>query len=227
MLRHDLAEPFADEIGIFLDRLADAAEDDARAFQFLAEGGRDRHRIEHRIDRDAAFRQAVLAELLDAREHLLLGDRDAEFLVHAQDFGIDLVEAPKLGLRLRLGVIKSVLIVDRVHPELCPIGRLQRQPQAICLEPPLQHPFRLVLLGRDEADGVLGETLGREILFDVGMETPFVRLVRRLIGFGVSSGHLSAPCSTPARGRGSGRECRSGRSRALEPQPLPQAGGEK
>ena len=31
VLRHDLAEPLADEIGIFADRLADRAEDDARA----------------------------------------------------------------------------------------------------------------------------------------------------------------------------------------------------
>ena len=50
-----------------------------------------RDAVEHRVDRD-------LARAFDPGEHLLLLDRDAELLVDAQDFGIDLVEAAELGL---------------------------------------------------------------------------------------------------------------------------------
>ena len=92
-LRHDRAEIFADQIGIFADRLADREEDHAGLLQLLAEGGGDRDAVEHRVDRD-------LARALDAGEHLLLLDRDAELLVDAQDLGIDLVEASDFGFAL-------------------------------------------------------------------------------------------------------------------------------
>src|SRR3546814_12216361 len=76
------------------DRLADRQEDDARLLEFLAEGGRDADAVEHRVDCD-------LARALDPGEHLLLLDRDAELLVDLEDFGVDLVEAVELRLRLR------------------------------------------------------------------------------------------------------------------------------
>jgi hypothetical protein len=138
-----------------------------RRLQLLAEGGRDRDAVEHRVDRD-------LARALDAGEHLLLLDRDAELLVDAEDLGIDLVEAAELLLRLGLGVIISVLVIDLGDVELGPAHLLHGQPGAIGLEPPFEHPFRLVLLGRDEADRVLAEALRRELLLDVGGEAPFV-----------------------------------------------------
>ncbi len=121
--RHDLAEPLFHQLRIFTDCFGYAAEDDARAFKFGAEGGGDGYAVEHRIDRH-------LARAFDPGEHFLLGNRDAEFLVNAQNFGIDLIERSELRLCLGLGVIISVLIIDRRHVELCPIGRLHRQPVA-------------------------------------------------------------------------------------------------
>src|SRR3954451_21850226 len=46
------------------------------------------------------------------------------------------------------------------------------------LEPPFEQPFRLALLGRDEAHRVLGKAGRRGIGFDIGDETVFVALLR-------------------------------------------------
>ena len=162
------------------------------AVEFLAEGGGDRDAVEHRVDRD-------LARAFDPGEHLLLLDRDAELLVDAQNFGIDLVEAAERRLLLRLGVIICVLIIDRRDGQLGPVDLLHLQPGAIGLEAPLEQPFGLVLLGRDEADGVFVEPLGREILLDVGDEAPFVILGQRFAGLRVGDGDGVVHCRAPAK----------------------------
>ena len=64
-------------------------EEDAGLGELLLEGGGDRDRVEHCIDRNARVR-AVLA--LDAGQHLLLAQRNAELGVGLEDFGVDLVE---------------------------------------------------------------------------------------------------------------------------------------
>ena len=46
MHRHDAAEPLLHQIGIFPDRLADRAEDDAGLFQLLAERGGEKDQAE-------------------------------------------------------------------------------------------------------------------------------------------------------------------------------------
>src|SRR3546814_4889464 len=81
------------------------------ALQFLAEGRRDADAVEHRVDRD-------LARALDAREHLLLLDRNAELFIDLENLGIDLVERAEFGLRFRRRVIIRVLIVDRKSTRL-------------------------------------------------------------------------------------------------------------
>ena len=152
-----------------------------------------RDAVEHRVDRD-------LARALDAGEHLLLLDRDAELFVDAQDLGIDLVEAAELRLRLGLGIIIGVLEIDLRDVELGPAHLLHGQPGAIGLEPPFEHPFGLVLLGRDEADRVLVQALGRELLLDVGGEAPFVGrgAVDRVLGLLVADVDLVALMPSPA-----------------------------
>ncbi len=52
--RHDRAEIFLHQLGMLAHRLRDRHEDHAGLLQLLLEGGGDRDRIEHRIDRDAA-----------------------------------------------------------------------------------------------------------------------------------------------------------------------------
>ena len=90
--------------------------------------------VEHRIDGHA--RRA-----LDAGEHLLLLERDAELLVGTADLGIELVERSQLRLLLRRRIIISVLVIDFGDVELGPADLLHLQPGAIGLQPPVEHPF--------------------------------------------------------------------------------------
>ena len=81
---------------------------------------------------------------------------------------------------------------------LAQLDLLHLQPGAIGLEPPVEHPLGLVLLGRDEADGVLVQALGRELLLDVGRRSPTRNPGRSSrLSFAVLDGSRSsraAPC---------------------------------
>ena len=153
------------------DRFRDRHEDHAGLLQLLLEGGGDRHRVEHGIDRDLAARLLALALGRDhAFEHRDLAQGNAELLVGLEDFRIDLVERADLLLRLRRGVVIEVLVVDLGIVDARP-GRLRHgQPAAIGLQPPFQHPGRLVLLGGDETDRVLRQALRGLVGFDQRLE---------------------------------------------------------
>ena len=92
MHRHNLAEIFADKVRIFLNRFRNAAEDNASPPQFRAEGCGDRNAVKHGINRDAALGQAAIFAAFDTGKQLLFGNWNAQLFVHAQDFGIDLVQ---------------------------------------------------------------------------------------------------------------------------------------
>ena len=47
-------------------------------------------------------------------------------------------------------------------------------PASISVEPPFEHPVRLALFGRDEADGIITDPLGRLVGFDAGGEPVFI-----------------------------------------------------
>ncbi len=133
----------------------------------------------------------------------MLLDRDTELGVDAQDFGIDLVQTAELGLGLGLGVIIGVLVIDLGNVELGPVDLFHVEPGAIRLQPPVEHPLRLVLLARNEPHGVFVQTLGREILFDVARPAMFVigdpvgGSMRFLVAeFGRVVGHAGAPVVT-------------------------------
>src|SRR6185312_1880412 len=99
---------------------------------------------------------------------------------------IDLVQALLLRRVLGRGVVVRILVVDLGIVHARPVGLAHLQPAAEGAEPPFQHPFRLALLGRNEAHRVLVEALGREIHLDVGDEAVFVLLAERgdfLAGF--------------------------------------------
>ena len=115
----------------------------------------------------------ALAARTTPASSLLLAQRNAELLVGREDFRIDLVERGQR-LLLRRRVVVEVLVVDLRVIDPRP-GRLAHgQPAPIGLEPPRQHPFGLVLLGRDEADDVLGQALRGLVGFDLGHEPVFV-----------------------------------------------------
>ena len=136
-LRHDRAQIFAHQLRMLADRLGDRAEDDAELAQLRAEGGGDRDAVEHVVDRDAG-------------QDLLLTDRDAQLVVGLADLGVDLVQRLRPLLRLGGRVVADRLVVDRREVRLLPGRLLHGQPAPIGLQPPLGHPRRLVLLGRDQ-----------------------------------------------------------------------------
>src|SRR5438552_1538924 len=163
----DGAEVLAHEVGMLEDRLGEGAEDDAEFRELVLERRRDRDAVQHGVDRDAG-------------QTFLLLERDAEFRVQGPDLGIDVLEPLHLLLRLRRRVVADVLRVDRGIADVRPRGLLHREPVAIGPEPPLGHPFRLLLLARDEPDDVLVEALRNRVLIEVGDETVFVLLLRHL-----------------------------------------------
>ena len=176
------------------DRLAHRAEDHPGLGQLLLEGGHHRDAVEHRVDR-------VLGRALNAGQNFLLLQGDAELCVGGQKVRIDLVQAGGAILGLGRGVVVGVLVVDRRELDLGPGRLLQGQPALERLQPPLQHPFRLVLLGRDEADDVGVQALGRELLVDVGDEAVLVAL-QRLDGLDslLDGGHAALLPTRPAGG---------------------------
>ena len=156
------------------DRLRDRHEDHAGLLELLLEGGGDRDRIEHRVDRDLAAGPGAAVLAHHAGEHLLLAQRNAELLVGLEDLRVDLVERLRRDLLPRRGVVVDVLVVDLRIVDPRP-GRLAHgQPAPVGVETPLQHPGGLVLLLGDEPDGVLGEALRRLVRFDRRLESILV-----------------------------------------------------
>src|SRR5208282_2041208 len=142
-------------------RLGDRAEDDADLLYLALEGRRHRDAVEDRIDGDAG-------------QDLLLPKRNAELLVGLEELGIDLAQALGTLLRLGCGIVIVLLIVDRRIAHERPARLRHGEPVPEGLEPPRDEPLGLAFLRGDEADGVLGETLGRALLLDIGHEAVLV-----------------------------------------------------
>src|SRR5690606_10768590 len=156
------------------DRVRHRTEDDAELRQLLAERRGHRDTVEDGVDGHA-------------RQQLLLLERDAELLERPEHLRIDLVEALQLGPLLRGRVVADGLEVDRLDFQVVP-GRLRHlQPGPVGLQPELEHPFRLLLLGRETTDDVLVEA-GREgFRLDLRLEAVLV-LARRELLNGVRRG---------------------------------------
>ncbi len=166
-LGHDGAEILLHQLGVFPNGFRDRAEDHARIGQFLLEGRGDGDGIEYGIDRDPVFGS-------NAGEHFLLTQRNAELLVGLEDLGIDLVERLRRLVRLRSGVIVDIVEIYLGIADARPVRLLHGQPAAIGVETPFQHPFRLFLLGRNEADDVFAQALGGLLHLDDGLEAILV-----------------------------------------------------
>ena len=101
-----------DDLGMLTHCLGERAEQDARLREPLAEGGRDRDTVEHRVDGDA-------------REARTLVQRHAELLVGGEQFRVDIRQALRpVAARTRRRVVGDGLIVDvrdtQVRPRPAP-----------------------------------------------------------------------------------------------------------
>src|SRR5881397_2104654 len=153
---------------MFLDRLGERAEDDPELREPVLERRRDGDAVEDRIDRDTG-------------EALLLLKRDPELRVQVPDLRIDVLEAVHRLLRLRCGVVDDVLVVDRRIGDVRPLRLFHREPVTIRPQTPLEEPFGLLLLARNEPDDVLVEALRGDVLIEIGNEAVLVLLLRHLL----------------------------------------------
>ena len=145
------------------DGLRDRHEDHAGLLQLFLEGGHDRDGIEYRIDGDP--------RRLHASEHFLLAQRNAELFIDLQNFRIDIFDRRRAGRALRRGVIVDIVEIDLRIVDARPGRLFKRQPALIGPETPFKHPFRLLLLRRNETDDVFGQALGRLVHLDRRFQT--------------------------------------------------------
>ena len=200
--RHHGAEIFLHQIGMLLQRLGNGHEEHAGLGELRLKGGRDRDRIEHRVDCDPAIATLPLGPL-DAEQSLALAQRNAELVIRRENFGIDLVERFRSVLFLRRGIVVEILVVDRTIAHARPAGLAHGEPSPIGVEPPSQHPLRLVFLRRDETDDVFAEPLGGLVGFDLGLESILVLIhvdAANLIDGFLYGRHSSLRCGFKDRG---------------------------
>ena len=149
------------------DGLGEGAEDDALLGEGPAEGRRDAHGVE-----DGVHRHLALG--LHARQHFPLAERNAELVEGLHQRGVDGVR-PIFGA-LGRGPVDDVLEIDARQLDMPPVRRAHPLPFAERVEPELQQPLRLPLLGGDQPDNVFAESLGRIFLGDFGHEAFLVFL---------------------------------------------------
>src|SRR5262245_56850093 len=180
---HHGAEILFHQLGVLLQGFRDRHEQHTGLGELRLEGGRDRDRIEHGVDRNLAVAVALdhfrviavrAVGILHAFERCDLAQRDAELLVGLEDLGVDFVERLRALLLLGGRVVIDVLIVDRTVLHARPLGLAHGQPAVIGVEPPREHPLGLVLLRRDETDDVLGQAFGGLLGFDQRLEPVLV-----------------------------------------------------
>ncbi len=164
---HDRAHIFLHQLGMIAHGLGNRAEDHAFLLQPVLEGGGDGDTVEHSIDGD-------VMRALDTGKDFLLLQRDTEFLVDFQKFRIDLVEAFRLVLLLRRGIVIDVLKIDLRIMDIRPFRLDHGQPVAIGLQTPFQEPFRLFLFRGNEADDILVQADRRGIGRDIAEKAVFI-----------------------------------------------------
>ena len=190
--RHDRAQIFPHQLGMIADRFGDRAEDHARFAELLLERRRDRHGIEHRVDRHAG-------------QELLLVQRNAELLVGLQQLRIDFVEArwaspsssaPRSNRRSDNRSWDNA----RAPSSALSISRQRRKAASRHSSIHSGSSF----LGRDEAHDVFVEALGARLHLDVGDEAVFVLLARAAtvcFWFRRAADMVSSPTPRRANGR--------------------------
>src|SRR6202042_3281996 len=134
--------------------------------------------------------------------------RDAKFGVRPQQLRVDLVERPRGWRRFWRREVIHVLVVDRRIVNARPFRFFHRLPTTKSLEPPVEQPFRLNLLLRNEPNGVLSQALRGQIGLDRADEAIFVSvdLNRAYAIDGLLDGRhelllLASPVSRTAGGR--------------------------
>ena len=174
--RNHAAEIALDELRVVLDGMGERAEDHADRRELLPEGGADRDRVEHGVDRDAGEPRSLV-------------QRDVQLLVGFEQLGIDLGEILRaVGKRLRRRVVGQRLEVDRFDPQLRPVGMRHRHPLLQGGEPALEQELRLALAPGYLADRGLVEARRQRVRIDLRHEAVRIRSRQGLRDGGVVVG---------------------------------------
>ena len=167
--RHHAGEIAAHELGILPYGLGEGAEYYALLGERLAEGRRDAYRIEDRVYRD-------LPPGLHSGKHLPLVQGDAQLVEGLHERRIDLRRTVLVALGS--GIVYYVLKVYLRQPEMSPAWRRHLLPPAERVQPEVEKPLRLPLLGGNQTDYILVQPLGYVLLLDIRHKTAVVLLIR-------------------------------------------------
>ncbi|MNT09626.1 hypothetical protein D3C72_1444160 [compost metagenome] len=148
------------------DGFGDRHEDHAGLCQFRLEGGDNGDAVEHGIHGHTT--------VFHAGQDFLFLQRNAQLLVNLQQLRIDFVQRLRAGRAFRCGIIIEIVEVDLGVADARPCRLFHRQPALVSLKTPFQHPFRLLLLGRDEADHLFRKALRGLVDFNFGFEAVFI-----------------------------------------------------
>ena len=176
-VRHDAAEIFLHQLRIFAYRFRERAEHDAEFGQLCLVGGRDRHRVEHRVHCHAGERRAFM-------------QRNAELFVGFEQLGVDVGEALRPVLvGLGRGEIDDRLIIDRRIVHVRPMRLGHGQPVTVSLQPPLAHKLGFALLRGNQANDVIVQAGRHGVRLELGDKALCVLAPNQRIKAGICGRH--------------------------------------
>ena len=150
----DLAEVFADEVGIVADSFAERAEYYAHFGKALAVCGAHGNGIHHSVDGHA-------------RQRFLLFDGYAQTVEGVEDFRVHFIEAPWTFLLDRRRIVADCLEVDGGNIEVRPCGRCQGFPIAESFQAEIEQPLWLLFLFRNQPYDIFRQSGWNDFCVDV------------------------------------------------------------
>ena len=127
--RDHASQVFLDKFGVFLDGVADGAEDDAHFHELLLVARVNTDGVENRIDSYVG-------------KALLFVERDAELFEGGQEFRVHVFDLFVALLGFRSGVINDVLQIDGIKVEFAPVGLFHRLELFVSLQAKIEHKLR-------------------------------------------------------------------------------------
>ena len=155
------SQVFLDEFGVFLDGVADGAEQNAHFHEFALMAGVNAHRVKDRVHGHVG-------------KALLFVQRNAELFEGGQEFRVHVFNLFVAFLGLRGGVVDDVLQVDRSKTQFAPVRLLHGLELFIRFQSEIEHELRFTAeLGRP-ADDIFVQTFLEGLVLDIRYKTVFV-----------------------------------------------------
>ena len=157
------AQVFLDEFGVFLDGVANAAEQDAHFHELALVAGINTDRIENRVHGHVG-------------KSLLFVQRDAKLFEGGQKFRVHVLNFFVALLGLRGGVIDDVLQVYGGKFQFAPVGLLHGLELLVGLQAKIQHELRFAAELGGFPDDIFVQTFFEGLVLDICYKTVLVVL---------------------------------------------------